>query len=95
MTMNLSELKQRSAGELNELALQLGIEGMSRSRKQDIVFAPNTTFKDFGADSLDIVQILVAVEDTYEIELDDEELQNITDTAGFVAYIERKVAEKK
>ncbi|WP_455197610.1 transcription termination factor Rho [Kaarinaea lacus] len=37
--MNLSELKQRSAGELNELALQLGIEGMSRSRKQDIVFA--------------------------------------------------------
>ncbi len=39
MTMNLSELKQRSAGELNELALQLGIEGMSRSRKQDIVFA--------------------------------------------------------
>ncbi|WP_455221826.1 transcription termination factor Rho [Kaarinaea lacus] len=39
MTMNLSELKQKSAGELNELALQLGIEGMSRSRKQDIVFA--------------------------------------------------------
>ena len=37
--MNLSELKQKSAGELNELALQLGIEGMSRSRKQDIVFA--------------------------------------------------------
>ena len=37
--MNLSELKQKSAGELNELALELGIEGMSRSRKQDIVFA--------------------------------------------------------
>ena len=39
MTMNLSELKQKSAGELNDLALELGIEGMSRSRKQDIVFA--------------------------------------------------------
>lgn len=64
-------------------------------RKKGIVFAPTTTFKDFGADSLDIVQILVAVEDTYEIELDDDELQNITDTAGFVAYIERKIAEKK
>ncbi|WP_455201552.1 transcription termination factor Rho [Kaarinaea lacus] len=37
--MNLSELKQKSAGELNALALELGIEGMSRSRKQDIVFA--------------------------------------------------------
>jgi hypothetical protein len=26
--------------------------------------------------------------------LDDEELQKISDTAGFVAYIERKIAEK-
>jgi acyl carrier protein len=63
-------------------------------RKKDITFAPTTTFKDFGADSLDIVQILVAVEDTYDIELDDEELQSINDTAGFVAYIERKIAKK-
>lgn len=63
-------------------------------RKSDITFSSTTSFKDFGADSLDIVQILVAVEDTYEIELDDEELQKINDTAGFVAYIERKIAEK-
>ena len=39
MTMNLTDLKQKSAGELNTLALELGIEGMSRLRKQDIVFA--------------------------------------------------------
>jgi acyl carrier protein len=63
-------------------------------RKKDITFASTTSFKDFGADSLDIVQILVAVEDTFDIELDDEQLQGINDTAGFVAYIERKVAEK-
>lgn len=37
--MNLTDLKQKSAGELNNLALELGIEGMSRLRKQDIVFA--------------------------------------------------------
>jgi transcription termination factor Rho len=37
--MNLSELKQKSAKDLTKLALELGIEGMSRSRKQDIVFA--------------------------------------------------------
>ena len=63
-------------------------------RKPDTDFTPTATFKDFEADSLDIVQILVAVEDTFDIELDDEELQNITDMAGFIAYIERKVAEK-
>jgi transcription termination factor Rho len=37
--MNLNELKQKSATELNELARQNGIEGASRSRKQDIIFA--------------------------------------------------------
>jgi len=63
-------------------------------RKPDIVFDAKTTFKDFGADSLDIVQILVAVEDKYGIELNDEELQKITDTAGFISYIKDKVAKK-
>ena len=63
-------------------------------RKPDVDFTPGLTFKDFGADSLDIVQILVAVEDTFDIEIQDEALEDITDMAGFVAHIERKVAEK-
>ena len=63
-------------------------------RKPDADFVPGATFKDFGADSLDIVQILVAVEDTYDIEIQDEELQGITDMASFIACIERKIAEK-
>ena len=37
--MNLTELKQMSAPELLELAQSLNIEGMARSRKQDIIFA--------------------------------------------------------
>jgi len=63
-------------------------------RKPDTDFKPTATFKDFDADSLDIVQILVAVEDTYDIEIQDEELEKISDMAGFIAYIEGKVAEK-
>jgi len=63
-------------------------------RKPDAEFNPTTTFKDFDADSLDIVQIVVAVEDTFDIELDDEELKNITNMGGFIAYIERMIAEK-
>ena len=63
-------------------------------RKPDIAFAPTTTFKSLGADSLDIVQIVVATEDAFDIEMDDEELKSVTDTAGFVAYVERKIAEK-
>jgi len=37
--MNLSELKQRSAADLNDLAREMGVEGTSRSRKQDLVFS--------------------------------------------------------
>jgi transcription termination factor Rho len=37
--MNLTELKQKTASELNELARTTGVEGMARARKQDIIFA--------------------------------------------------------
>ena len=62
--------------------------------KSDIDFSANVTFKDLGADSLDVVQMLVAIEDKYDIELVDEEMQQITNTKEFVEYIERKIAEK-
>ncbi len=63
-------------------------------RKPDVEFTPTTTFKDLEADSLDIVQILVALEDTYDIEIQDEELQEVSNMGDFVAYVERKVAAK-
>ncbi len=37
--MNLTELKQKPAAALVELAQEMKIEGMARSRKQDIIFA--------------------------------------------------------
>ncbi len=37
--MNLTELKQKTALELTELARDTGVEGMARARKQDIIFA--------------------------------------------------------
>ncbi|HLA75693.1 MAG TPA: transcription termination factor Rho [Gammaproteobacteria bacterium] len=37
--MNLTELKQKTAADLIDLAQSMGIEGMARSRKQDVIFA--------------------------------------------------------
>lgn len=65
------------------------------TRKPEADFSSATTFEDLSADSLDIVQILVAIEDTYDIEIHDEELQQITGMGDFIAYINRKIAEKK
>ena len=63
-------------------------------RKPDLDFSPTATFKDFEADSLDIVQILVAIEDTYDIEIQDEALEGITNMGDFIAHVERQIAEK-
>ncbi|MBU2534652.1 MAG: acyl carrier protein [Chloroflexota bacterium] len=64
------------------------------TRKPDAAFSPEATFEELDADSLDIVQILVALEDTYDIEIQDEELQEIKNMGDFIAYVERKVGEK-
>ena len=37
--MNLTELKHKSPSEILEIAKELGVDGMSRARKQDVVFA--------------------------------------------------------
>ena len=37
--MNLTELKKKPASELIEIAQSLGVEGMARMRKQDIIFS--------------------------------------------------------
>ena len=63
-------------------------------RKPEADFSPTATFKDMKADSLDVVQILVAVEDTYEIEIQDEELKSCNNMGDFIKYIEKKVTEK-
>ena len=53
------------------------------------------TFKDIKADSLDIVQVLVAVEDAFDIEIPDEEAQKFQSFGDLVSYVENHVAEKE
>jgi len=63
-------------------------------RKPEEEIKPEITFKDLNADSLDIVQILVALEDHYDIELMDDDIKGIANLGDFIKYVERKVAEK-
>ena len=37
--MNLTELKQKTVPELLDIAREMGIDNLARSRKQDIIFA--------------------------------------------------------
>lgn len=59
------------------------------------VLTPTATFKDMKADSLDMVQVLVALEDEFGIEIPDEDAQKFQSFSDFIAYVEARVAEKK
>lgn len=54
-----------------------------------------STFKDVKADSLDMVQALVAVEDIFDIEIPDEEAQKFQNFGDFINYVESHIAEKE
>lgn len=43
---------------------------------------------DLGADSLDVVEILMSIEDEFDIEIPDSEIENIRTIGELVEYIE-------
>ena len=63
-------------------------------RNENVALTPATTFKDLGADSLDVVKVIVALEAAYNIELADEVLKNINNMGGLTAYVKEKIAVK-
>jgi len=59
------------------------------------ILTSTATFQDMKADSLDMVQVLVALEDEFGIEIPDEDAQKFQNFGDFVAYVEARVGEKK
>ncbi len=43
---------------------------------------------DLGADSLDVVEVLMSIEDEFQVEIPDEEIENIKSIGDLVTYIE-------
>ena len=48
---------------------------------------------DLGADSLDVVDLVIGFEDEFEIQIPDEDAEKITTVNQAVEYIEKKQAE--
>lgn len=47
--------------------------------------------KDLGADSLDVVELLMSIEDEFEVEIPDEEIENIRTIGELVDYIQNNM----
>jgi len=63
------------------------------TRVDKSIITRESTFKEIKADSLDIVQALVAVEEAFGIEIPDEEAQKFQNFGDFVSYVESRVAQ--
>ncbi|MEB3217686.1 MAG: acyl carrier protein [Nostocales cyanobacterium 94392] len=67
------------------VAEQLGVENEK--------ITPNANFaNDLGADSLDTVELVMALEEEFDIEIPDEAAEKITTVQEAVDYINNKVA---
>jgi len=53
---------------------------------------PEASFADdFNADSLDFIELITAVEDTFKIEIPDEDAENLQTVKDALDYIESKI----
>jgi len=53
---------------------------------------PETTFEDIDADSLDVVELVMALEEEFDLEIADEAVENIKTVADVVSYIEENIS---
>ena len=77
MSDNSIEEKVRSI-----IVEQLGVES-------DKVTTDAKFIEDLGADSLDTVELVMAFEENFDIEVPDEEAEKLQSVADVVAYIEK------
>ena len=80
--------KQLDFKELQQLAAEiLGIEA-------DDVQLDKSFARDLAADSLDLVELIAAVEDKYDVELPEEELETMKVIGDLWKFLEQKTAER-
>ena len=56
--------------------------------QEDTITADTDIQEDLGADSLDVVELLMSIEDEFECEIPDEEIENIKTVGELVSFIE-------
>ena len=56
--------------------------------EEDAIIAETNIMEELGADSLDVVDMLMSLEDEFDVEIPDEEIEKMRTVADVVAYIE-------
>lgn len=59
--------------------------------EEDAVAMESSIIDDLGADSLDVVDLVMSLEEEFDIEIPDEEVENIKNVSDIVKYIEDQI----
>ena len=59
--------------------------------EEDSITPETNIADDLGADSLDVVDMLMSLEDEFDVEIPDEEIERIRTVGELVAYIEENM----
>lgn len=74
---------------VNEIIVeQLGVDASEVTESASFI-------DDLGADSLDTVELVMAFEEEFDIEIPDEDAEKLNTVGEAVSYLEKKLAEKE
>ena len=74
---------------LEERVAKIVVEQLGAAR--DAVVAEASFIDDLGADSLDIVELVMAMEEEFNIEIPDEDAEKIQTIGAAIAYLKGKL----
>ncbi len=69
------------------IAEQLGLN-------EDEIIMESSLIDDLGADSLDIVELVMAMEEEFEMEIPDEDAEKIATVKDVIDYVKKRTQEK-
>ena len=76
---------KRGSMEIEEKVIEVIMEQLDVTREQCV---PEASFiNDLGADSLDLVELIMEMEENFGVEISDEELQNLRTIQDVIDYI--------
>jgi acyl carrier protein len=76
---------------LEERVAEIIVEQLGVSR--DEVVAEASFTDDLGADSLDIVELVMAMEEAFDVEIPDEDAEKIQTIGAAIAYLKAKLGD--
>lgn len=73
---------------IEEKVIEIIVEQLDVTREECV---PEASFiEDLGADSLDLVELIMAMEENFGVEISDEELQKIRSIQDAINFIKKK-----